>query len=222
MATAMPARAEIEPHDQCVVLRGVGWNGYATLLRLRSEGRRPKLVYVNGELHLVSPSYTHEEFADRLSDLVKTVCVELDLPYKSSRSTTFRQRKKDAGAEADASFYLKNAGRIRGLKTLDLRRDPPPDLVIEAVNTHGASVEVWRRFGVPEVWVADASRVQILAVQDDGRYLEVTNSVAFPSLAAAEVFDWMTREVGESDTDWIKAVRAWARDVLLPRAKGGE
>ena len=158
----------------------------------------------------MSPAYTHEQFAERLSILVLESVIAFDLPCKTSRSTTFRRRKRQAGAEADASFYLASAAQIYGRRELSLRRDPPPDLVIEVVNTHPAdeAVEVWRRFGVPEVWVADASRVRILTLQADGAYAEASHSPSFPALAATEIFDWMMRDLGALDSDWIKALRA--------------
>src|SRR5262249_36834825 len=153
-----------------------------------------------------APAPIHEEFTERLSDLVKVVCEELNIPYKTMRSTTFREKKGEGGAEADASFYLRNAGRMRGRRDLNLRRDPPPDWTTEAVNTHQAdsAVEVWRRLRVPEVWVADAPRVQILSLRGDGSYAEAPDSAAFPYLTADELFGWMTREDEGTDLDWIK------------------
>src|SRR4051812_23088559 len=106
MATTTDETATAVEGDQCVVMRGVGWKGYSTVLRLRGERRGPQMVYLDGDLFLMSPAYTHEEFADRLSLLVFEIAVGLDIPCKSSRSTTFRRRKRQAGAEADASFYL--------------------------------------------------------------------------------------------------------------------
>jgi Uma2 family endonuclease len=71
--------------------------------------------------------------------------------------TTLRRRKKRGGVEGDETFYLANEARVRGKDNIDLRVDPPPDLAIEAVSSHAAAraVEVYRRFGVPEVWVCD-------------------------------------------------------------------
>lgn len=212
--------------DQCVVMSGIGWKGYTSVLRAKGDRRRyPKLVYLDGDLYLLSPAYRHEEIAALLGCLVREVAVGLNIPCKASRSTTFRRRLKDGGAEADESFYLANAHRIRGREDLDLRRDPPPDLVIEAVNTHGAdeSVEVWRRFGVPEVWVCDGRSLQILCLQPDGRYVESPVGRAFPYLKADEILAWVNKPLAEteSETDWMKQLRAWVCDVLAPRALGG-
>jgi Uma2 family endonuclease len=209
--------------DQLVVMRRVGWDGYTALLRVRGERGRPKMVYLDGDVYLMSPAFPHEHLASRLGLFVMVVVEELDIPCVPVRHTTFRRRKKKGGVEGDETFYLANAARIAGRTNLHLRRDPPPDLAVEAVNTHGAeeAVEVWRRFGVPEVWVCDAEAVHILALQPDGRYAESPAGVAFPFLTAAEVFEWVSRPQTGNETDWVKQVRRWVRDVLAPRARGG-
>lgn len=218
--TTTTTEIETEPAgDQCVVLTGVDWKGYSAVLRARGERRVPRIVYLDGELFFMSPDFSHEHLAEKLGLFLTNVAVELDIRFVMSGSTTFRRKKKNGGVEADKSFYFANAARITGKTKLHLRQDPPPDLVIEAVNTHDAdaSVEVWRRFGVPEVWVCDASSLQILALQPDGNYAESKTGVAFPYLTAAEIFEWVTRPTGGNDTAWFKELRQWVRDVLRPR-----
>ncbi|HEU5118161.1 MAG TPA: hypothetical protein VFT74_16185, partial [Isosphaeraceae bacterium] len=57
--------------DQCVELHDIEWNGYRQMLRLKGERRYPRLIYLDGGLELVSPSYRHELGGDRLDRLVK-------------------------------------------------------------------------------------------------------------------------------------------------------
>ena len=210
--------------DQCVVMREVGWRGYSALLRLRGERPRPKIVYLDGDVYLMSPAFAHEFLRKRLGHLVMVVVEELEIPCIPAGETTLRRKKKKGGAEGDESFYLANLEPIlkkQGKENINLRRDPPPDLVIEAVNTHDAdaAVEVWRRLGVPEVWVCDAESLQILALQADGRYAGSPASVAFPFLAVAEIFAWVTRPEEKSETSWIKELRRWVAGPLAERAK---
>ncbi len=219
MATVTETVSEQALADQLVTLQNVDWKGYVALLRIRGERSRPRMIYLDGTVSLMSPSRTHEEMASRLGDLVKVVVEEFDIPCKSTRSTTFRRKPREAGVEGDESFYIAGLPRIRGKKTLDLRVDPPPDLAIEAVYSHAAeaALEVYRRLRVPEVWVAEQNRVSIRVLDARHRYQESTVSLAFPFLSAAEIHGWIVRDHDDSDTSWMKALRAWVRETLKPR-----
>jgi hypothetical protein len=101
MATITAETTTEAEGDQLVVMRGVGWKGYASLLRVRGERSRPKMVYLDGDVYLMSPAYPHEHYKKRLGHLVLNVTEELDIPCVFAGSTTFRRRKKKGGAEAD-------------------------------------------------------------------------------------------------------------------------
>ncbi|MFO0951720.1 MAG: Uma2 family endonuclease [Isosphaeraceae bacterium] len=222
MATVTLTTPEATAGDQRVVMRGVGWRGYLTLLRLRGERPRPRMVYLDGDVSLISPDFAHESLKKRLGLLVMVVVEQLDIPCLASGSTTLRRKKKKGGAEADESFYLTNLEPIlakKGKENIHLRLDPPPDLVIEAVNTHEAdeAVEVWRRFGVPEVWVCVEDGLVILTLQPNGRDAESPNSRAIPVLTASEIFGWVTKETPGTDTDWIRELRRWVAGPLAER-----
>jgi Uma2 family endonuclease len=170
----------------------------------------------------MSPSCPHERMSKRLGWIVETIIVEFDIPCIASASTTLRRRTKRGGVEGDQSYYLANAERIRGKDKINLKIDPPPDLAIEAVYFHeaDAAIEVYRRFKVPEVWVCDEVGRVILVLQSDSRYAESATSLAFPFLSASEIFEWVSRPMGELDNDWIKEFRNWARRTLKPRVRG--
>jgi Uma2 family endonuclease len=207
--------------DQCVVMRGIGWDGYTKVLRARGERSIPRMVYLDGDLYLMSPAYEHEDLAEALGIFVHEVVTSLGIKHARMGTTTFRRKKNSGGAQGDKAYYLTNAPRIRGKKKLNLRTDPPPDLVIEAVNTHkaDAAVEVWRRFGVPEIWVEDGEALTILALQPNGQYAQVTSSIAFPFISAAEIHDWVTRPRPDQDTKWSLDLREWIAESLAPRLK---
>lgn len=128
-------------------------------------------------------------------------------------------QEEAGGAEPDLSYYLANAHRVRGKKEIHLRHDPPPDLVVEAVHTHDAdeALEVYRRFGVPEVWLADDKGVTFLLLSEDRRYAPAESSAALPSLKATEVAGWVLRDKDADDIEWATALRQWVREVLVPR-----
>jgi Uma2 family endonuclease len=224
---SQPAEAEAKPRDRAdfeqrgVMWSDIGWKGYLTLLKLRGEHAFPRMVYLDGTVWLMTTSFPHERIKKRLGMLVMVVVEEVDIPCVPSGSTTFRRKKKNGGVEPDESFYLANEERVRGKAKLHLSEDPPPDLVVEAVQTHeaDAAVEVYRRFGVPEVWICEESGMTILTLQANGEYLGSDTSVSFPFLKAAEVLEWVNRPQTVPETAWLKELRLWVRDVLLPRAR---
>jgi Uma2 family endonuclease len=207
--------------DPYVELRGIGWAGYKTVLRLRGDRSRPKMLYLDGDLLLMSPALPHERLKSRLGLFVVEILVGLKIPFLMTGQTTFRRRKKDAGVEPDESYYLANEARVRGKKEIDLRVDPPPDLAIEAVHTHGASmaVETLRRLRVPEVWVCDDDGLRILVLQANRRYTESDRSLAFPFLTGAEILDWTQRPQVASDLEWMEDLRRWVQEELIPRVR---
>jgi Uma2 family endonuclease len=225
---SQPAETKAEALDRPdfeqrgVPMHDIGWRGYLTLLKLRGERKFPRMVYLDGTVWLMTTSFPHERLAERLGLFVMVVVEELDIPCKQSGSTTFRRKRKRGGVEPDKSFYLANAHRIQADKDIHLSKDPPPDLAVEVVKSHGAeaAVEVCRRFGVPEVWVCDGSELNILALQATGRYAKSESSVAFPVLKDAEILGWVTRPGNDTDTQWVKDLRIWVRDTLKPRALG--
>jgi Uma2 family endonuclease len=222
MATATePQTDAISQGDQCVELCGIDWKGYLTMLRLRGEHSVPKLIYLDGRLSLVSPSPVHAQIKRRLGNFVSTLLLELEIPYAEFSQSTFRRRKRRSGVEGDQTFYIGNAERMRGKTILNLSVDPPPDLAIEAVYSHDASaaVEFWRRLGVPEVWICDETELQVLVLQQNGRYAPSEKSTVLPPVSAAEVFEWVARPNSELESEWRNALVRWVRQVVLARAK---
>ena len=205
--------------DQCVVLRNIGWKGYTTLLKVRGERSIPRMVYLDGSLLLLSPSFFHERLKELLGCFIMTLVGELEIPCVMAGSTTFRRRAKRGGVEGDQTYYLANLDRIRGKKKISLKVDPPPDLAIEVVASHDAddAVEVYRRFRVPEVWICDENQLTILVLQKNGRYVPAERGHAFSFLTASETHSWFSRSQDSSDTAWIIELRRWIAEVLAPR-----
>ena len=219
MATVTEPLIEQALADDLVTLQDVDWKGYLALLRIRGERARPRIVYLDRTVYLMSPSYTHEVLSERLGHLVMVVTEELDIACIMTGNTTFRGRAKEVGVEGDKSFYLTSYPRIRGKKSLDMRIDPPPDLAIEAVYSHAAeaALEVYRRLRVPEVWVAEQTGISIRVLDEAFHYRESNVSLAFPFLSAEEIHAWIVRDQDDSDTSWMRALRAWVRETLKPR-----
>jgi Uma2 family endonuclease len=216
-------RRAIRPReaDQCVVLRGIGWDGYRRMLTLRGDRARPRMIYLDGDLLLMSPGHLHERDKERFGMFVVQVAIGLRIAFRTAGSTTYRQRKNRGGIEPDQSYYFANAPRVRNKKSINLKVDPPPDLSIEVVYSHSAkaAIEVSRRFRIPEIWVCTERGLTFLVLGDDGLYVESSTSLAFPYLSPSEVLAWVRRPEGEeySDLEWSDDLASWIRETVLPR-----
>ena len=137
--------------DQVVEMRGVGWAGYKTVARLRHGRSRPKLIYLDGDLTLVSPGQAHERLNVQVRRFFDEVVMSLRIPTFALGQMTWRRRKQEVAVEGDQTYYIANEALVRG-KKIDLRVDPPPDLAIEVVVTNKAdhALEVYARLGVPK------------------------------------------------------------------------
>ena len=204
--------------DQVVEIQGIGWAGYKAVARLRQGRSRPKMIYIDGDLILVSPGQPHERLNIRVGRFFYEIIANLRIPTLSLGQTTWRRRRKDAALEGDQTFYIANEPLVRGRK-VDLRVDPPPDLAIEVVYSHKATraLEVYQRLGVPEVWICEENRTAILVRQEDGEYKEVDRSLCLPLLSAAEIYAQTQQPEGMAELDWIDGLRRWVREVLLPQ-----
>jgi Uma2 family endonuclease len=220
-ATAIRKATREGEGDQCIALRDVGWKGYVTLLRLRGERPMPKMVYLDGTVWLMSPSFPHERLKTRLGTFVNEVVIGLEIPFVPAASTTLRRRAKKGEVEGDQTYYLANEERMRGKDKIDLRRDSPPDLAIQAVYTHEAdqALEVYRRIRVPEVWVCDEAELVIFILQADGRYSRSTTSAVFQFLTPAEIHDWVTKPQTAGELEWARSLRRWVRRMLRQRVR---
>ena len=222
MATATIETIETEP-DQCVAFPDVGWKGYSTLLRLRGERSMPRMVYLDGTVWLMSPSFPHERLKNRLGHFVAEIVVGLAIPCIMAGSTTLRRRVKRGGVEGDQTYYLANEERIRGKDKIHLKTDPPPDLAIEAVYSHEAhaAVEVYRRFKVPEVWVCDEAGLVILVLAIKRALCRINDTA------------WLSRSLRQPrctigcggrrqslTPNGSRSCERWVRRILKPRVRG--
>lgn len=220
MATVTKTESTAEAQgDQLVALEGIDWTGYSSILELRGARSLPKVVFLDGRLTLMSPSYIHERLKKLLGGFIELTLEGLGIRFVAAGSTTLRRERRKGGVEGDETYYLKDLAALRVKARLDLRVDPPPDLAVEVVVSHDAddAVEVYRRLGVSEVWICSEERMSFLTLHDDGAYAVSETSLAIPGLSAAEAHSWIVRDDFPDDFEWRRALRRWVVEVLLPR-----
>ncbi len=202
------------PAEQRVLLHNIAWDLYERLLESNPDSSSPRLTYDQGELEAMSPSAEHERLNRAIQLLVSLVAYELGIRISSLGSTTFRRQEIQRGFEPASCFYGQNLDRVRGKRTIDLRIDPPPDLVVE-IDISSPSIPklpIFAEFGVPEVWRHADGVLQILALQE-GEYVPAAVSRVLPSVTAAALNELLAESRDLDDTEWMDRIRAWARRI---------
>ena len=210
----MPATINLpDPGEQRITLRHISWETYEALLADHADASSPRFTYSGGTLEIMSPSSEHEELKEVLATIADIVAEEQQVEFKRLGSATFRSRDVERGAEPDSCFYIQNVERIRGKKELDLREDPPPDLVIEVEITSPAvpKLPVYARLGVPEVWLHDARGPRIMCLSG-GEYQNSDRSRALPLLTQAALADFVASSKTLTTLAWRRTVREWVRE----------
>lgn len=199
--------------DQTVVLRDVGWDTYEKLLGDLVDSSAPRLTFDRGTLEIMSPTFEHERLNRLLASFVEEAAAELGVDVENAGSTTFKRMDLERGFEPDSCFYVANADRVRGQRSIDLTKDPPPDLVIE-IDITSASIRklpIYAQIGVSEIWRYDGGKLFMLKLAD-GEYVGIEQSVSFPVLGVQDLSEFLDRSKVTSRLELIRAFREWLRE----------
>ncbi|MCL6435477.1 MAG: Uma2 family endonuclease [Leptolyngbyaceae cyanobacterium HOT.MB2.61] len=199
MTVSIPIKAiELSPGSH-VLISGVTWEQYEELLEELGEERRvPRINYCDGNLEIMSPLPAHERPHRIIADIVKAMLDVQGRAWEDFGSTTFKKLKK-AGLEPDTCLYIQNAERVRSLMRMNMEKDPPPDLAIEADVTSKTTLEAYATLQVPEVWIYDNGRLKINLLQN-GNYQESIVSPTFPDLPITEIIPRLVQQAFETGT----------------------
>src|SRR5207249_772055 len=106
---------------------------------------------------------------------------ESGMVLEGAGSTTYKQDWLERGVEPDACFYVQSADKIIGLRRINLKTDPPPDIVVEIDVTHDSNtkLKIYAGMGVPELWHHAGGRARIYQLAKQN-YVEVEKSPTFP------------------------------------------
>jgi Uma2 family endonuclease len=184
---------------QRIILEGVDWDRYESLLALRRERSRPKLAYLDGAVEIMSTTREHEGLKSVIGQLVEAYCLERDVDFSAYGSWTLKRQIRRAGAEADECYVF-------GKQPLDKAR---PDLAIEVVWTSGGldKLEIYRRLEVGEVWFWKRGEITVHVLGPRG-YAAHERSLCLPELDLALV---CRLALVEPMSDAIKQLRAALR-----------
>ncbi len=196
--------------NQKLILQGVGWDFYERILEEFADSNGLHFAYDDGFLEVEVPLAKHEIPIQILSDLISTICIELEVDIRNFGSTTFRKQARAKGCEPDKGFYIQHERQVRGLDDINLSVNPPPDLVIEVDVTSPSlnKLPIYAALGVPEVWLYKGTEI-IFYKLFGGVYDETQTSVALPMLDSRKATEFLQRGLTESYTKWIREIREW-------------
>ena len=200
------------PLDQTVVLRGVCWDTYEKLLGDLVDSSAPRLTFDRGTLETMSPTAEHERLNRLLASFVEEASLALGIDVESFGSTTFKRDDLERGFEPDSCFYIANADRVLGRRTIDLRKDPPPDLVIEIDITRASvrKLPIYAQVGVPEIWRYDGETLAMFKLAGD-EYLEIEQSISVPVFNVRDLLEFLEKSRDTPRRELIRAFREWLR-----------
>jgi Uma2 family endonuclease len=215
MSTAV---ASALPKGCSLLLADVDWTTYTRLLRAFAERPGVRLTYDRGQLEIMAPLLRHDDDARFLGDIVHLVTMVLVLPLHRGGSVTVRRRSKERGIESDECFWIANAHRMQGRRTLNLQRDPPPDLGIEVDVTKSCMDRfgIYAALRVPEIWrLTESDTLTFHVLDEDGNYQVVEASLSIPLLTQGKVKEFLqlAREAKDQNTvsnlviEWVRGAK---------------
>jgi Uma2 family endonuclease len=219
MATAELAQMT-EPNR--FVLGYVDYQTYKTVAD--AFGERPFRATFDGRsIELMTMSPRHEGWKAIIGRLLDTLTEELEIEVAAFGSMTMRRDDLKRGLEPDQCYYVQHEPTVRGRLDLDLEHDPPPDLAIEVEVSRSAldRMGIYARLGIGEVWRFDGESLQVVLLNDAGRYCPVDASQCFPMLPMEVFARFLRMREGTGDLQLVRAFRAWVRANLAPPSAAG-
>src|SRR3954468_5260884 len=117
-------------HPHSVVFHDADWGLYRAILR-RYDEPPSRINYDRGVMEVMTLSLEHENYKSVIGYMIAQLAVALRVPMKNAGSTTLKRKRFRRGLEADQCYWVQNERLVRDKKRIDLRTDPPPDLVVE-------------------------------------------------------------------------------------------
>jgi Uma2 family endonuclease len=162
----------------------------------------------------MSPSLQHDDDGTYLGHMVRLMTEEFGLPVHGGGSTTLKRQLMQKGLEPDECFWIAHAPQIAGVRRLDLRVHPPPDLAIEIDVTNSSldRMGIYAALGVPEVWRLDEHVLSFQVLGADGTYRRVESSPTFPGITPADLVPFLRDAHTAPDQNAVtRRFREWVR-----------
>ena len=201
--------------EQRIILHNVSWHLFELMLDELGETSNARLAYDQGILEIMSPLFPHEHTKRLIEKLIDVLVEELNLPIRSAGALTCKREDLLKGIEPDSCFYIQNEPKVRALETINLDRDPAPDLVLE-VDFSSSSLDkepIYVALGVPEIWRYANGELTIKQLQQGG-YTPIESSPTFANLPLTDIPKFLNQSPEIGEVGVIRAFRAWIRGQI--------
>src|SRR5205823_6028503 len=200
------------PAGASLRLQNVGWDEYEHLLTQMETYPGHRVSFDRGRLIVMSPLPEHEEYKETIYSMVRTLSEELGVTLESRGAATFKSKRLAKGLEPDTCFYVQNAARLIGQRTITLGIDPPPDVVVEIDTTNESlhKFPIYAALGVPEIWRYDGRAAQFFQLAG-AVYEEIEHSRAFPMLTAGVLTEFIEQSKTQGQSAALDAFRQYWR-----------
>jgi Uma2 family endonuclease len=201
-------------YPNSIVWRDVSWNFYRAMLREFDE-RPSRINYDRGTLEIMTLSLERESLKSMLGLMIGQLALQLRMRVKHGGSTTLKRLSKKKGLEADQCYWVANESAVRTKKRIDLRVDPPPDLVIEIYVMHSVvnRERIYAALGVPEMWLLSRDATLAAFALQQGQWNPIDRSLSFPFLRVADLNPFVARIGVDDDTTVLADVAERLRTI---------
>jgi Uma2 family endonuclease len=215
MSTTISAQPTTQTYEH-VYLPGVSFATYEALVTEIDGHRRLRITYHHGEMEIMSPTQNYERAKKLIGQMIEVLTEELGIPRMSCGSTTFKDQLLDCGLEPDECYYIQHEAAVRG-RTVKLRVDPPPDLVVEVDITTSVidRFPIYAALGFPEIWQYDHGEIIVHLLQSNGQYAVSPNSAALPMVSIPRLVEFLERSQDTDETTWIRSFRKWVAEGMV-------
>jgi Uma2 family endonuclease len=212
-------RIELTP-GSAIQINGIDWDGYISLLQQLGDDRATRIAYTQETLEIRMPGQLHETINRLLAAIIMTLAEEYGYEFNGLGSMTIDRPDLGKAIEPDSCFYIQNAQSGQGIENSISSSDTPPDLAVEVdiANRSDHKFDIYRSIGIPELWVYQREGKNLTAggvikfkQLDNGVYIDVVNSRAFPALTTAQLAQWIEMRRTGTDLTVIRAVRVFCR-----------
>jgi Uma2 family endonuclease len=211
------------PTEKRVMLSGVSWQQFETLLDELGTNRTTRMTYDRGKLEMMTPLEEHHRCARLLESLILVLGDEVRSKVYSLGSVLLTRPDAGRAIQPESAYYFDQAMQVQENAELDMNRTEPPALIADIAITKGKMdrFSLYGSMGVPEIWCYTTvagddvlkGKLQILQLQGD-RYIESSSSAQFPFLPATRVLEFLEQSDSLGLAQALVVLRDWMRKRL--------